>query len=66
MPLDHVEKFPQGEGRESPNSEPFCPEPEDADYEVLPEDRPGGAGFQWGNNNNNNAAAPAANDQQNQ
>jgi len=40
-------------------------EPEDADYEVLPEDRPGGAGFQWGNaaaNNNNNAD----NDQQNQ
>jgi len=28
VPLDHVEKFPQGEGRESPNSEPFCPEPE--------------------------------------
>lgn len=40
-------------------------EPEDEDYEVLPEDRPGGAGFQWGNGNvaNNNNAE---NDQQNQ
>lgn len=40
-------------------------EPEDVDYEVLPEDRPGGAGFQWGNAGNagNNAAA---NDQPNQ
>lgn len=27
-PVETAEKFPQGEGREEPNSDPNCPEPE--------------------------------------